>query len=723
MDHDPLRRLIRSLGDTEPGGSAPSDAQLLERFVTWRDQAAFELLVWRHGPMVLGVCRRMLPNAADAEDAFQATFLVLVRKAASVVRRAAVGGWLYRVAYRVALRARSVLARRAFREQHGVDRLAAPACDERERDDLRRVLDEEIDRLPSRQRTAFVLCCLEGKTGEEAARELGCRPGTVSSRLTRARDRLRARLARRGLAPSAVVLAAALAGDAVAAPSATLVDATRNAAHLLAAGKGVGDALSPRAADLARGVLNAMLTTKLRLLSLVLLLAGALAVGGALGLRALTAAPPEGTKDQGPQRGEKRDKLAGAEGPIAVWVTAPFRGGLDRTAREECTVHAFQSVDLYPATTGTLKRLTADLGDRVKKGQVLAELDAPLLTLEEKQAAVAVRRARNHIQGGAAQVATAKAEMQAAKSGVAQRQAEVDGAKASEVLSQRQLERSRKFVEARAAKAQVSATDRSLVDEQEKLFLTAKAQVSATLAALEAAKADLVVKETKVEQAEAALTILKTDQEAAEIGLDKARVALGFTRIVSPVDGIVTRRNFLPGDYLRSGERGQQQPLLTVQRIDLMRVVVQVSEGDVPLTEAGVPAQMTFGALPGVRFTGRISRIGFVADPRTHTMRVEIDVPNPKETLRPGMFGTAALFLKKGSPRVLRLPLSSLVPAGEDGYAVYVVRDGKARRTPVEVGLRHGKEAEILSGLDRADRVVTNPGELKGDVVPVQVKE
>src|SRR5262249_11903944 len=170
MDPDSLRRLIRSLGDTETGGSAPSDAQLLERFVTWRDQAAFELLVWRHGPMVLGVCRRLLPNLADAEDAFQATFLVLVRKAASVIRREAVGGWLYRVAHRVALRARSVLARQAVREQPGVDRLAAPACAVPAWDALRRVLDEEIDRLPSRQRTAFVLCCLEGKTSAEAAR-------------------------------------------------------------------------------------------------------------------------------------------------------------------------------------------------------------------------------------------------------------------------------------------------------------------------------------------------------------------------------------------------------------------------------------------------------------------------------------------------------------------------------------------------------------------------
>src|SRR5262249_36534958 len=182
-------------------------------------------------------------------------------------------------------------------------------------------------------------------------------------------------------------------------------------------------------------------------------------------------------------------------------------------------------------------------------------------------------------------------------------------------------------------------------------------------------------------------------------------------------------RQALPGQSIAAPDRGGRQPLLRVERTDLLRVVVQVPERDVPSTEVGASAQMTFDVLPGVRFTGRVSRVGFVADPGTHTMRVEIDLSNPKMALRPGMSGTATLFLKKGSPQAFRLPLSSLVAVGEVGFAVYIVRDGKARRTPVEVGFRDGKEAEILSGLDPKDRVVTNPRELKGDVVPVQVKE
>src|SRR5262245_5809792 len=195
-----LRSLCRRRG-IPPGGL--SDARLLERWLDARDEAAFELLVWRHGPAVLGLCRRLLADAHDVEDAFQATFLALVRKAGSIGRQEAVGGWLYRVAYRVALRARAASARRR-RETALPELPAPPAPDDLAWRDLRPVLDEEVERLPGRLRSAFVLCCVEGLSQEEAAGRLGCAPGTVSSRLTRARQWLRRRLARRGIAPAAL---------------------------------------------------------------------------------------------------------------------------------------------------------------------------------------------------------------------------------------------------------------------------------------------------------------------------------------------------------------------------------------------------------------------------------------------------------------------------------------------------------------------------------------
>jgi RNA polymerase sigma factor (sigma-70 family) len=259
-----LRNLRRALGRAEAAGV--SDAELLERFVAHRDESAFELLVWRHERLVSGVCRRVLGNVHDAEDAFQAAFLVLARKAASIGRGQALASWLYQVAVRIALRARAAAAARAGRERQGVDLSAIPATDEAavEGRDLALVLDEEVGRLPEQYRGLVVLCCLEGRTYGQAARQLGCSLGTVSTRLTRAREILRGRLERRGVALGAAALAAVLGERAV---SAALVQQTARAAAL-----GAPDsAVSPAVAALTKGALNAMRMTKLKVAAALLL--------------------------------------------------------------------------------------------------------------------------------------------------------------------------------------------------------------------------------------------------------------------------------------------------------------------------------------------------------------------------------------------------------------------------------------------------------------------
>jgi RNA polymerase sigma factor (sigma-70 family) len=198
-------------------GDEPADDVLLERFTARREQAAFAALVRRHGPLVLGVCRRVLRHEQDAEDAFQAVFCVLARKAGGIRRGAAVGGWLHAVASRIARKAKALRTRRRMRESDLPDVPTPDDPPERVWRELWPVLDEEVNRLPERYRRAFVLCHLEGKTNREAAAELRCAPGTVASRLARARQRLRSRLTRRGLALSAGMLAAALSRHAVTA--------------------------------------------------------------------------------------------------------------------------------------------------------------------------------------------------------------------------------------------------------------------------------------------------------------------------------------------------------------------------------------------------------------------------------------------------------------------------------------------------------------------------
>ena len=218
-----------------PADAGPADAELLARFLDRREEAAFAALVRRHGPMVLGLCRRILRHAQDAEDAFQATFLVLARRAAAVVRREAVGSFLYGVAYRTALRARARATRRNATERQ-VGEMPHPAVAPPQAQDWRPLLDRELSRLPKQYRAAVVLCDLECKPRREAARQLGVPEGTLASRLATARRMLAGRLARCGvsLSAGAVALALTLAAGTAAAVPPSLVRSTARAATIQA---------------------------------------------------------------------------------------------------------------------------------------------------------------------------------------------------------------------------------------------------------------------------------------------------------------------------------------------------------------------------------------------------------------------------------------------------------------------------------------------------------
>ena len=279
-----------------------TDGQLLERFATREGDAAeqaFSALVERHGPMVLRVCRSVLIDPNDVDDAFQATFLVLVKKARSLWVSDSLGPWLHQVALRTASAARSAAARRQRHEQHAA--VSTRASRTESHDDLGHVLHEEIDRLPERFRVSVVLCDLEGRTHEQAARHLGWPVGTVKSRLTRARERLRRRLTRRGLAPSAGVVAASLRPVVMEdlLPTA-LVSSTTHAAMRFAASRTL---LAGSAAILTKGVLSAMSMTRWWKVASLLLVAGATVSGAGLmagkGTVAVAARPQEVGKATG----------------------------------------------------------------------------------------------------------------------------------------------------------------------------------------------------------------------------------------------------------------------------------------------------------------------------------------------------------------------------------------------------------------------------------------
>jgi RNA polymerase sigma factor (sigma-70 family) len=293
-----LPELLRYLRRATAAADAPvgSDAQLLERFATARDEDAFELLVRRHGPMVLSVCRRVLGDAHEAEDAFQAAFLVLARKAAAAARCRSAGAWLHTVAYRVALRARSTRAARTAREQPLEEPVPAgdpdPAGAAVTRD-VRRVIDEEVSRLPEKYRVPFVLFHLEGRSSAEVARDLGCPVGTVESWLSRARARLRAALARRGLAPTPALLPVPLPHAGPPAVPAALLSSTVRAAPLVAAGRAVAaGTVSARVVSLLKAVRHDAFVSRVKMALRLVLLVGLVGVAATFVARHLLADDP-----------------------------------------------------------------------------------------------------------------------------------------------------------------------------------------------------------------------------------------------------------------------------------------------------------------------------------------------------------------------------------------------------------------------------------------------
>jgi RNA polymerase sigma factor (sigma-70 family) len=280
-----IRNVALALGTREL-----TDTQLLKRFAVHQDADAFAALMQRYGQLVWGVCRHVLRHDHDAEDAFQATFLVLARSSASIRKQEALASWLHGTAYRIALRARRDTAVRRTHENRGQSMPADKHLPETDLREALAMLDEEVQCLAPRQRAAFVLCSLEGKSLAEAAQQLGWKQGTVSGTLTRARRQLEQRLTRRGVTLTAVLSAVVLGRQvASAAVPAGLARATTQAALLYAAGKTPAAALaSPAAAALAEGVTKTMFLTKLKVATMLLLAVG---VAGLLTRQALVAQP------------------------------------------------------------------------------------------------------------------------------------------------------------------------------------------------------------------------------------------------------------------------------------------------------------------------------------------------------------------------------------------------------------------------------------------------
>jgi RNA polymerase sigma factor (sigma-70 family) len=324
MPQRQLDSFIRCLRRWAGTGTAMAltDAQLLERFVGQREEAAFEELVRSHGPMVFTLCRQLLHNTHDAEDAFQATFLVLVRKAGSISKRESVGSWLYGVAYRIASRERG-RQRRLFRQREDFSSMPSRgfgASDESVESCL--IINEELSRLPEKYRSPLVLHYLEGKTKDETAQQLGWPEGTVSGRLARGREMLRSRLVKRGFTASVALIASTFSANEVGAavPPSLLVTTLQNASLATKGGIAGGAVISPKVVALARGVQRTMLLSQMKMAAASLVVACVAIAGTAWTVASLPigqadekpapATQPEAKKAQKPKR--DLEKMQGA---------------------------------------------------------------------------------------------------------------------------------------------------------------------------------------------------------------------------------------------------------------------------------------------------------------------------------------------------------------------------------------------------------------------------
>jgi cobalt-zinc-cadmium efflux system membrane fusion protein len=616
-----LRHLKKSVNLGAAGGL--TDAQLLERFVADRDEAAFEVLVWRHAALVWQAARRLLPRPEDAEDVFQATFLALARKAGAIRRPGALAGWLYRVAYRAALRVQAAAPRTAPGSRVA-ELPAADTADEAAWRELRPVLDDEINRLPEKYRVAVVLCYLEGRTLEEAARLLGCPRGTVSSRLAGARERLRGRLARRGLAPSAAL--PALPVPARTWVPAALVRATAEAGVRFASGPGAGGAVAPTAAALAEGVLTTMWLTKVRVVAAVVLaLAAAGAAAGVLAGRLRADRP----------------------GPGAVPVLVPGTPAALRLPPEALTRLGVQAAEV--AQRAPLPPRTLEL-----TGSVALDPDR-LARVHSRFAGEFVAMLRPGADGVPYRV------------GDTVKKGEVLGTVWSKDLAEKKSELLDALVQAHADRADLDRLEK-IANEgavPEATVRQARRAYESDLAAVTRAERTLLAwrvpgSEIKAVRAEADRVI----ERKGKHDLDWER-RWGEVEISSPVDGTVLERNVNAGEVVKPDDA-----VFTIGNLDRVLVIASVAEADLPALRALPVDQRRWtvrvAADPDAApVRGRFDEVGPVVDPNTGQATLKGPVENPDGRLLPGQFVRVTVEVPRAS-REVAVPASALVEEGKD---------------------------------------------------------
>jgi RND family efflux transporter MFP subunit len=397
--------------------------------------------------------------------------------------------------------------------------------------------------------------------------------------------------------------------------------------------------------------------------------------------------------------------------PVAkVEVVRPERQTVRRSVGEPGQFQAFETTALHAKIPGYVKSWTVNIGASVKKGQVLAELSVPELEAELRQKRAEVEQAVARRAQTEAAVKMAEANVAGAEAKFAEARAGISRVEADLARWQSEYRRVEGLFQARAQTGTLLDETRNKVRSSEASLQEVQAHVKTAEVALTQARAALDQSRADVVAADAAIEVAREDARRVEAMLD-------YTKIEAPFDGIVTRRNVDTGQLTRPGS--DADPLYVVARSDLVTITVDVPEMFAVAVEPGDRATVALQAMKGRTVEGTVTRTSWSLDPRTRTLRVEIDIPNPGGTLRPGLYAYATVVTEEHKD-VLTVPATAVVQEKDKAYCVVVVAD-KAERRPVEVGLSDGMRTEVVSGLEGNEAVVKANATSLADGQPVAV--
>ncbi len=720
-----------------------TDGQLLERFATDRGEAAelaFAVLVERHGPMVLRVCRSVLAGEFESDDAFQATFLVLVRKARGLWVRDSLGPWLHQVAFRTASRARLAAALRRRHEERVA--AARPEAQTVKNKDLDGLVHAEIEKLPERYRAPVVLCDLEGCSHQQAARHLGWPVGTVKSRQARGREKLRDRLRRHGVAPNVALLGGGplFTGTSPVVPPALVEATTRSVVQFLTC----QSAMRASTLALAQEVLKAMSLRRWSKAAAVLLVFGATASGAGLLVHSRApAAPMPARTDVEP---------AGGDEPMIFQVKP---AAFELTFVEPGQLESSKNQDMFSNVKGTTTIIMLKPeGTRVKKGEIVCELDSAALRDQMVNAQIAItdaevdyqnaRTARELAESAVAEFVdgTGKQELNSAKADVAAAESAI---RQSERRRDRAHKARQRLADLLAGKNGVVAAADILAElEIEDRLDSSEQAIVREKAALEHAKSRQEILERFTRDRTLKALALEVERARPEERAKQARWQFEQSKakslerqiaactIKAPSDGLLVYANPPRGGSIRPQiriEEGAQvrerQKLLSLPDLSLMQVATTVSESQIAGIRRGMKSKIRIHAFPKRSFDGVVTDISPLpstqrADSGSNLYTTKVKINEPIPGLRPGMTAQVEFVIANREDSLAVPPGAILRFEGKPHVAVRKP-GGAIELREVSVGLSNEKLVEITQGIASGDDVILNPAAFLSDQPKVPV--